>query len=180
MWLLAELLSRDIVKTGMFLAGVVLLIMILLRRFYRYYGRRRPAKKTAEPYLAHAPRPADGTRSLSNASPDVLSWQVELHETGREMKAELDSKMRVLQLLIGQARSEADRLEQILTRLESIDALPEARTSSPKASWLPGAADRQVEIFTLADQGCTAAEIAEQVGTPVGEVELILSLRSGP
>lgn len=177
MWLLAELLSKDVVKTGMFLAGVLLLIMILLRRFYRYYGRRKPTRKVAEPYLAHTPRPTGEKRSLSNASADVLSWHVEMHETAREMKAELDSKMRALQLLIGQARYEADRLEQILGRFESTDALPDAQPSRPSTSWLPGSPDRQAEIFALADQGRSAAEIAEQIGTPLGEIELILSLR---
>ena len=36
---------------------------------------------------------------------------------------------------------------------------------------------RQEEIYTLADYGYEPAEIARRVGTPVGEVELILSLR---
>ncbi len=37
---------------------------------------------------------------------------------------------------------------------------------------------RQEEIYTLADYGYEPAEIARRVGTPVGEVELILSLRN--
>jgi len=44
------------------------------------------------------------------------------------------------------------------------------------ASRLP--ADRRYEeIYTLADYGLEPAEIAHRVGSPVGEVELILSLR---
>ena len=175
MWLLA-----DIVKTGMFLAGVVLLVMILLRRAYRYPGRRRPARKEAEHQLARAARSVNEHRSLSTAPPDVLGWHVEMHETAREMKAELDSKMRVLRLLIAQARHEAERLEQILSRLESSGELPDAPPPMKRSSRLPGSADRQAAIFALADQGRTAAEIAVQLETPVGEVELILSLRGPP
>ena len=36
---------------------------------------------------------------------------------------------------------------------------------------------RQEEIYTLADYGYEPAEIARRVNRPVGEVELILSLR---
>lgn len=177
MWLLANMM-----QTGMFLAGMVLLIVILLRRTFRHYGRRRSAKRNAEPPLARTPRPSAKSTTLSNAPPDVLGWQVEMHEIAREMKAELDTKMRALQVLIAQARHEADRLEQILTRFESVgerplDELPETRRSESRSSWLPGSPDRQAEIFALADQGHSAADIAAQVGTPLGEVELILSLR---
>ena len=38
-------------------------------------------------------------------------------------------------------------------------------------------ARRREEIHRLADDGFAAAEIARRVGSPVGEVELILSLR---
>ena len=38
-------------------------------------------------------------------------------------------------------------------------------------------ARRREEIYRLADYGFAAAEIARRVGSPVGEVELILSLR---
>jgi hypothetical protein len=36
---------------------------------------------------------------------------------------------------------------------------------------------RYGEIYGLADAGCDAAEISRRLGTPVGEVELILGLR---
>jgi DNA-directed RNA polymerase specialized sigma24 family protein len=39
------------------------------------------------------------------------------------------------------------------------------------------AADRRQEIYTLADYGFPPAEIARRVGSPIGEVELILGLR---
>jgi hypothetical protein len=45
------------------------------------------------------------------------------------------------------------------------------------ASARPAADRRYDEIYTLADYGLAPAEIAHRVGSPVGEVELILSLR---
>jgi len=49
-----------------------------------------------------------------------------------------------------------------------VEAAPTAR---------PPAERRYEEIYTLADYGLTPSEIAHRVGSPVGEVELILSLR---
>jgi DNA-directed RNA polymerase specialized sigma24 family protein len=36
---------------------------------------------------------------------------------------------------------------------------------------------RYQEIYTLADYGYPPSEIAQRMGSPVGEIELILSLR---
>jgi hypothetical protein len=42
----------------------------------------------------------------------------------------------------------------------------------------PSSDHRYDEIYLLADYGHSAAEIAQRLGSPIGEVELILSLRS--
>ncbi len=178
MWLLAGM-----TQTGMLLAGIALLIFLLMRRSFRYFGGRRRRGKADEPYLVHTPRPIGEHRSLSTAPPDLLRWHVEMHETARDMKAELDSKMRLLQLLIVQARQEADRLQQLLTVSNaSLSPLPDARPADPPAaneqvSRLPGSVAGQAEIYRLADEGWSAGDIAQHLGTPLGEVELILSLR---
>jgi hypothetical protein len=170
MWLLA-----DMMQTGMFLAGIALLALVLLRRIYRHYGRRRPAAKGRDAYLATSPRPASDRRSLSSAPPELLRWHVEMHETARDLSAQLDSKMRVLQLLIGQARQEADRLERLLDHGEHSDSVDPARPGP--TSTLPVPAEQQTEICDLADAGRSAADIAHQLSLPVGDVEWVLSLR---
>ena len=48
------------------------------------------------------------------------------------------------------------------------------RRRAPSEAW---SGQRRQEIYTLADSGLEAAEIARRVGSPVGEVELILGLR---
>ncbi len=50
-------------------------------------------------------------------------------------------------------------------------------TGEESASERPSRDRRYEEIYTLADYGYAAAEIAQRLGTPVGEIELILSLR---
>ncbi len=173
MWLFA-----DLVRTGMFLAGIALLTMVLLRRYYRRHGRRRSTRNSSRGNNKPVSRSPESLRSLSTAPTDVLRWHVEMYETAREMKAELDTKMRLLQSLTAQARQEAERLEQILARIElSRETWPDHAPPDGPASELPCFTDRKADIFALADRGATAADIAQQLETPVGDVELILSLR---
>jgi hypothetical protein len=49
--------------------------------------------------------------------------------------------------------------------------------SSLSSADRPSRQRRHEEVYTLADYGYSAPEIAQQTGTPVGEIELILSLR---
>lgn len=55
--------------------------------------------------------------------------------------------------------------------------LPGIAKGSDVSSPRPGTDRRYDEIYALADYGFAPAEIAGRVGSPVGEVELILSLR---
>ncbi len=51
---------------------------------------------------------------------DFIRWQVEMHETARELKAEIDTKMVALNTLIRSAREEEERLSQLLARAEEM------------------------------------------------------------
>lgn len=88
------------------LAGVGLVIAMLLIRGSR--GRRR----SSEGPIERAPRPAADRPRYSGRPPELDRWQVEMHETARELSARLDSKMSALQALIADADRAADRLEQ--------------------------------------------------------------------
>ncbi len=100
MWLVAQTSS-----SWMFAAGVTLATFILLRRLWR---RRRPASPAG---LERGPR---RDQPLYDAPPELLRWQVEMHELTRELKAELDSKIRVWNQLVQEAREERRRLEETL------------------------------------------------------------------
>ena len=81
MWILADALSW-----GMFLLGLMLLILILFRRSGRYQRKaRREATRPSTARSAPDPKPP-----LLDSPPEVLRWQVEMHETARDLKAELD------------------------------------------------------------------------------------------
>lgn len=120
MWLLANTTSWL-----MFLVGVGLMTAILLRRYFRYY--HRGGRKRAEAPLARAkPNKLEG-QPLADAPRDVLRWQVEMHETARDLKAEIDSKLSVLQTLVSLADEQTTRLEAAIARAEALGV----RTDDP-------------------------------------------------
>lgn len=111
MWILADAFTN-----AMLLAGVVLLVLIVFRHFHRGYVDRNLTPSGSKSESSQATMPA----SRSAEAPfGYMQWQVEMHELAASMKGELDSKMRLLQLLIGEARVEAERLEKLLAESDA-------------------------------------------------------------
>jgi hypothetical protein len=123
MWILADAFTN-----AMILAGVVLLLLIVFRRFHRHFVDHDRHASTSTAKSSHPAKPV--SRSVETPL-NVVQWQVEMHELAASMKGELDSKMRLLQLLIGQARIEAERLEQLLAESDSRPARTEPTTAAP-------------------------------------------------
>ncbi len=180
-----------------FLAGLVLLIFILLTRSRRHF--RQVAKHQAN--ASFNPEPATtGTRRTSVAAGTGLNksatrqheqWEVSMHDLARDLSGQLDSKIRVLELLIREANQAASRLKRLGTnRSRGTGEAHAARPVKPQASFKPPI-QRSVErqrtaptnpraerIYALADAGLSPTTIANQIGSQLGEVELILSLRA--
>jgi len=98
------------------LAGVALLTWILLKRSFRYFGRRR--NKNPLP-LERQPRPAgkwDGVQR--DALAQVERQKVEMHEMTRDLNGQLSSKIIILEKLISDSQRQIDRLEQLLDQTE--------------------------------------------------------------
>ena len=77
-------------------------------------------------------------------------------------------------------KSQADALKTPVAQAPSAGVPPnETKAEEDEGLSLPRPSrqQRHEEVYTLADYGYDAAEIAQRVGTPVGEIELILSLR---
>jgi DNA-binding NarL/FixJ family response regulator len=140
----------------------------------------------------------DKQQPLVDAPPDLLRWQVEMHETARDLKAEIDTKLAALQALAIVARREAERLETAIGRaaaisaerpdtLEQIARLAEraAPSGQPRleqvVARLPNAACPSLPpaevIDQLTERGLSAAEIADRLSVSLGDVELAQSLR---
>jgi hypothetical protein len=191
------------VSPALLLLGLGLLVSILLRRYYRYFGKRRQDDR---PLVRTSRREPDSQQPLIDAPPNALRWQVEMHETARDLKAEIDTKMVALQQLIALAGRQSDRLEAAIARAERLgirpcrDTLAElervtAEVATAIASDSVGAlgslpeipapaktanvtsAETRHQIYTLADSGLSIPVIAERTGQSQGDVEIVLSLR---
>jgi hypothetical protein len=217
---MSPLLGLQINQVALLL-GIGLFVFVMVNRI-----RRGPAQSARAPRLgggwrserdtlvqAQRARESIGSVRMRStaASPDHESWEVEMHRLARELKAEIETKMRALQQLIQLADEAHARLEMSLGRAKSIGSTHEVEaTSLPRtatthdirfagSSARPGRARSAVcdtviagrqnlghepgddlrfeRVYALADAGFSATKIAGQIGSQVGEVELILSLR---
>lgn len=99
----------------MFALGVAILTAILLRRSYRLLGKRR--KGGSSKVIEAQPRPENAwSGSHQDAHARMNRQEVELHEMARDVSAQLDSKMMVLQELIAQSQKQIERLEELLDK----------------------------------------------------------------
>jgi DNA-directed RNA polymerase specialized sigma24 family protein len=137
-------------------AGAVLALWLVMRRGAsprQLAGRQsredEPPRRWTARGAPHAPHAAD------DAPVDFLRWQVEMHETARTLKGELDSKLAALQALVIMARQESERLEAALALRPSAQAHPpiEPLPSSDSLFCLA----RLAEPDQLADRAALAA-----------------------
>jgi len=106
---------------------------------------------------------------------DMQNLLVELSEMARQITAQLDTRSAKLQALI----EEADRRLAELNKAAGTAAETPAVEIKPPIGQTPAADQPQAyaDIHALADQGRSPREIAQQLGRPIGEIELILALR---
>ena len=183
---------RSDFSSFLLVAGIGLLCYLLLRRSWGRLGRSRQQQTELQ-----RPAAAGGHRrsSLSDSPSEVVRWQVELYETARDIKAEIDTKLAALQAMTIAARQECDRLELLIARaqrlngpvdsLAAIEDLADPAAMSdpsrlqqvvdrlPPPSRPVGPSQRRA-IQQLSASGLAPAAIAERLGLPVGEVELML------
>lgn len=101
----------------MFAAGCAALTFILLRLSWRRSGKRQ--RGGSGPAIDAQPRPKhrwDGAQKDAEARID--RHQVELHDLARDLTAQIDSKLVLLQHLIAQSDERINRLETLLSESE--------------------------------------------------------------
>ncbi len=102
------------------LVAVVLIVGTTLLRTQRYFSRMK--RSGWRPPQVAGSRNTGG--SVSVPPPDQLAaWEVQMHETARDLTGQLDSKMRALEVLIGQANEAAARLEAVLGQAAQHDTV---------------------------------------------------------
>ena len=82
--------------------ALAMLSFLLLKRSSRYFVRPEPKLRSQTP-LQRGPAPA--------SPKEYERWQVEMHDLSRELKAEIDCKIILLEQLIREANEAATRLE---------------------------------------------------------------------
>lgn len=172
------------------------LLLLLGAGIASYMMLRRVARRISKSSVPAPPRsaakktdvPPSRTHHELTASSDRAV--IDLYELARDLQGELDSKARVLQFLIAEARAEAERLEKLLAQTAALSRVPDVAdedellhmvhqaAASPygaPAALIPPYAET---INRLANAGETPVAIAERLGRPLGEVEMVLSLRT--
>jgi len=103
----------------LFLLGLCLVTFTLLRRSFRYFGRRPKKNRWGETI---SPKKRSKKRGhVSEVSALIArmdSIEVELDERARDLMGELDSKMLALQHLTRQATEESCRLQELLAQAQ--------------------------------------------------------------
>lgn len=99
------------------LVGIAIFCFVLMRRGNLALRRGRSRDDASE--TEKSPRETNRDAALDDAPPEVLRWQVELHDTARDLKGELDSKILIIESLLKEVRAERERLEAVLARTKS-------------------------------------------------------------
>ncbi|WP_144977268.1 hypothetical protein [Bremerella volcania] len=164
----------------MFFGGIILLIWILMRRNWR--GQMRAKKdRGKDNYLVSNPRPENKQWSMSGGPADLNKWQVEMLERTRELQAEVDTKLLILQRTLmkieASALSPEERRPIERTLQESRELVGEGSPNFSAVSELLCDDTKRAEIYALADQGQSQTEIAQQMNLDPYAVEMILNLR---
>jgi hypothetical protein len=143
----------------------------------------RPRFKKKDP-LAKPPAFASLSqqRSVERQMQNLL---VELSEMARQISAQLDTRSAKLELLIQEADAKIAQLTHLRgAQSDKHQPSEPQRESAVKPTFrldepVTVPPDPQhAEVYTLADQGKTARQIADVLNRPSGEIELILALRS--
>ena len=139
------------------------------------YAVMRPMRRRKDPLTRRSPVSLAGQREVEKQMTDLI---VELEKMARQMTAQLDTRAARLEALL----YEADQRIATLRTLEEAAAGADKLRPAPAAEAVASDAEempdpRHAEIYELAQNGQSAHQIAQQLGRPYGEIELILALR---
>jgi hypothetical protein len=139
------------------------------------YAVMRPMRRRKDPLTNRKPISLSGQREIEKQMTDLI---VELEKMARQMTAQLDTRGARLEALLREAD---ERIETLRSLGEAGNRAGRLRLAAP-AEAVASEADeipdpRHIEIYELAQTGQSAHQIAQRLGRPYGEIELILALR---
>jgi hypothetical protein len=174
--------ANGMVTVLLVLCAIVIMIVLLRRHQFRTTTGRDVAREQ----LARV----RDQHKLRQSMDELL---VQLEEVSRRVSAQVETKFAKLETVIRDADDRIAQLETLLQRLYGkqaeppAPAAPAARTSKKRGADVEAfsaeqAADEPADprfrrVYELVDAGASPIRAAEELGMPLGEVELILNLR---
>ncbi len=98
--------------------GGLAVIGFFLFRTSRGFLFRAPSKSTTPAEIQKILGERSRDSALADAPAEVLRWHVELHDTARDLKAELDSKLAAIQAATIAAKQATQEAEAAITQLQ--------------------------------------------------------------
>jgi len=171
---LGQALGIDAPQIVMIAAAIAILTLVMITT----QRRMRAAQRVPQPSVMEQHRE---TAQRIKARDGLEQVMLELDQLCRQLHGRLDTKIARLEAVI----RDADRKIETLSRLvraaggqPALEITLDRVDPHALAGVTPPEDDKHAPIYELADQGFTSIDIAQQVGMPTGEVELILSLRN--
>lgn len=132
-----HIIAAEILPNVMFFAGLLLVAGFLLR--WTRWRQRRPR---SDPF-AEAKSSARGERPTM--PPATLGpWEVQMHELARDLSAQLDTKILIVDQILRRAEEQTARLESAINRAAQVlDATVNTGTPAAPDNPLPGSRPRQ-------------------------------------
>ncbi len=164
----------------MLVAGVGILIWMLMRRSHKVRkNQRQDANELAIQRKKFDSRDNSGA-PLADAPMEVLRWQGAMFDLQRDLKAELECKISVVQAMVRLADERIATMSAAGLAPQghnaSLGTTPTAQRQGPTSFQSTGLVRQIAEIELRMNQGKTAAEIASDLQLPLGDVELLQSL----
>jgi len=161
--------GNDQAQWMVFALGAIVIVYLVFRPMFR---RKDPLEKGPDFSLA-------SQRSVEREMSNLL---VELSEMARQVTAQLDTRAAKLESLMQEADRKIAQLADLnqapaRTGSDAHQADAEVQAAATAVPIAPAPDPRYAQIYSLADQGSSAHEIARQLNRPRGEIELILALR---
>ena len=156
--LLAQLIADMQQAQLLMVAGFVMLGWVLARRQIKMRKRVHRDARAANKAIQELRERKDPAIPLSDAPAETQRWQAAMFDLQRELKAELDTRIVVVQTL----------LQQVDGRIERLEAL--------QAPWQAANTEQCQAVARLLRAGHSAEEIAAETGMPLGDVELTISM----
>ena len=158
----------------MLIAAIGGLTILMISTYRRVKSARGPAKSTVQERYAELRRSETAKRGVEEV-------MLELDQLSRQIHGRLDTKLVRLELLIRDADERIDRLARAVRAADGTAGvevtLDQQGPHDPTHLQREAEPDPHVTIHRLADDGIEPAEIAQQTGKPIGEIELILALK---